>query len=69
MEACQSHRPSALISPALEKKLVTIREITEIHRTCKLRFKGLAVITPKGVTFSTCTTAPGCPNALHCGYP
>lgn len=48
MEASPNHRPSALISPALERKLVTIREITEIRRPCKLRFKGLAIIKVSG---------------------
>lgn len=48
MDASPNHRPSALISPALERKLVTIREITEVRRTCRLRLKGLAIIKVSG---------------------
>lgn len=33
---------------ALERKLVTVRQITDIRRPCKLRFKRLVVITVSG---------------------
>lgn len=33
---------------ALERKLVTLRQITEIHQPCKLRFKRMAVIKVSG---------------------
>lgn len=45
MDSEINNRPSVA---ALERKLVTIRQITEIRRPCKLRFKRMVIVTVSG---------------------
>lgn len=45
MASPQNNQSSLVVAPALERKLVTLRQITQIRRPCRLRFKRMVVVT------------------------
>lgn len=48
MKTGPNDQPEVAIAPALERKLVTLRQITQIRRPCKLRVKRMEVVTIAG---------------------